>query len=667
MKKLPFLFYLIVLSFSVSAQSYLAKWNSTTSAMEIKKVDLATNVVTDVGVSTKLYSTNNIDDIYFDQANNQLVALYQYAGLWKYNLTTNTDQIVNLGSIDYSFFFVQDNRAFLMYYTNAANYQIQEIDLNTNVITNIGTTAAIGSRYAVSKINYDKTTNQLVALYENNLKLWKFNLSTKTDNVILIGGATINYSDILLTPLASYAITWGTTTNRFQIQKINLSTGSVTNAGISTKVQGRYDLSPLFYDQENNQLVALNNNTSLWKYDLGTNLDQSVPLDSNPYKSLTVYNPPKESASIQLNDLTATYDATAHAVTATTNPAGLAVAITYNGSPTAPVNAGTYAVYASIKDADYMGVATGSLVISKAAATVAVNNRSAVYGEPDRAVSVAVIPSGLALNIKYDGSSTVPSSPGTYTAVATVTDPNYQGIGTGTLLISKAKATISLSNLTTVYNGSAQEVLVSITPSDLDYTVTYNGSATRPTDAGTYTVVVENSYPYNYEGTATANFVISKADAEISLTNLAAVYDGTAKEPTVTTTPADLQVEVRYNGSGSKPVEINEYSIDATITDPNYQGSASGSFIISSPATAVTANHWAHVQLFPNPAKEIVYINSVADVTSICITDVHGSTLLKKSKCNQFEQFDVNSLSKGIYILTIEALSGKQSYRLVIN
>ena len=39
-------------------------------------------------------------------------------------------------------------------------------------------------------------------------------------------------------------------------------------------------------------------------------------------------------------------------------------------------------------------------------------------------------------------------------ATVTITDPNYQGSATGTFLINKADATVTLSNLTQTYTGS---------------------------------------------------------------------------------------------------------------------------------------------------------------------------------------------------------------------
>ena len=75
----------------------------------------------------------------------------------------------------------------------------------------------------------------------------------------------------------------------------------------------------------------------------------------------------KAPALITLSGLTATFDFTAKAVTATTTPTGLGVTILYSGSQTAPKAAGRYAVAAVIIDPNYTGSQTGTLVISAAA------------------------------------------------------------------------------------------------------------------------------------------------------------------------------------------------------------------------------------------------------------------------------------------------------------
>lgn len=76
------------------------------------------------------------------------------------------------------------------------------------------------------------------------------------------------------------------------------------------------------------------------------------------------------AATVSLSALNAIYDGAPHAVIVNTAPAGLGVNITYNGNSTPPTVAGTYAVVATIADANYSGRATGTLVLAKATQTL---------------------------------------------------------------------------------------------------------------------------------------------------------------------------------------------------------------------------------------------------------------------------------------------------------
>ncbi len=78
----------------------------------------------------------------------------------------------------------------------------------------------------------------------------------------------------------------------------------------------------------------------------------------------------KATAPVVLGSLAQTYTGAARNATATTTPSGLTVAFTYDGSATAPVNAGSYAVVATVNDTIYQGTASGTLVVAKADQTV---------------------------------------------------------------------------------------------------------------------------------------------------------------------------------------------------------------------------------------------------------------------------------------------------------
>jgi hypothetical protein len=295
----------------------------------------------------------------------------------------------------------------------------------------------------------------------------------------------------------------------------------------------------------------------------------------------------KGAGTVTLSSLSQTYDGAAKSATATTTPVGLTVSLTYGGSANAPTNAGSYTVIGTISDANYQGSATNTLVISKGAGTVTLGNLSQTYDGAAKSVSATTTPTNLTVNITYNGSANAPTNAGSYTVIGTITDANYQGGATNTLVISKGAGTVTLGNLSQTYNGAAKSASATTTPSGLTVNITYNGSVSAPTNAGSYTVIGTIA-DANYQGSATNTLVISKGAGTVTLGNLSQTYDGTAKSATATTTPTNLTVNIAYNGSANAPTNAGSYTVIGTISDANYQGSATNTLVISKGAGAVT-------------------------------------------------------------------------------
>jgi hypothetical protein len=139
------------------------------------------------------------------------------------------------------------------------------------------------------------------------------------------------------------------------------------------------------------------------------------------------FNIGKASAAITFGNLNYTYDGTAHGTTASTIPPGLTVSLTYDGSATAPTNAGGYAVVATIHDANYQGTKTDTLNITQASQTItfaALTNKT--YGDADFTVSATGGTSG---------------NPVTFTAVGncSITGATVHLLSAGTCTITAAQ------------------------------------------------------------------------------------------------------------------------------------------------------------------------------------------------------------------------------------
>ena len=139
-------------------------------------------------------------------------------------------------------------------------------------------------------------------------------------------------------------------------------------------------------------------------------------------------------------------------------------------------------------------------------------------------------------------------------------------------------ATISFGNLTQLYDGTPKSPTVTTVPPGLNVVL----QGVPQTNAGSYPVSATISDP-NYTGSASATFIIQPAPATVTLSNLTQVHDGTAKSPTVSTSPSGLS----YSLVGAPQTNIGNYPVTATINNPNYTGTASGDFVIVSPGTVV--------------------------------------------------------------------------------
>jgi hypothetical protein len=174
---------------------------------------------------------------------------------------------------------------------------------------------------------------------------------------------------------------------------------------------------------------------------------EEASLWRDPAHVLGGWSPELGTSTVSLAGLNQTYTGAPVSASVITEPANLAVQVTYNGSTEQPSAVGSYEVVATITEPGYTGTATGTLVIEKAAATVTVESLVYTYDGTPKSASVTTEPAGLGVEVTYNGSPTAPTEPGTYAVVANVNDPNYQGTGSGTLTISEAPNTAPVLTL----------------------------------------------------------------------------------------------------------------------------------------------------------------------------------------------------------------------------
>ncbi len=277
------------------------------------------------------------------------------------------------------------------------------------------------------------------------------------------------------------------------------------------------------------------------------------------------------------------------------------------------VNAGTATVKVT-GTGNYMGTASASFTIARAAIAPKVSIESWTFGEDANAPSLTdgSNPGDGEVTFEYakkveeksksseeTWSTTVPTDAGNYTVRATIAETaNYEG-GTATADFTIAKASIapavSLEGWT--YGEDAKTPVLADGSNPGDGKVTYGyakqgedtWSGVAPTNAGNYTVRATVAETANYEGgTATAEFTIAPA----LITSAAVVvpeqiYTGSelTPSPTVTLGGKTLEADADYTVLYANNVNAGTATVKVTGIG-NYMDTATADFTIARAAIA---------------------------------------------------------------------------------
>jgi hypothetical protein len=150
--------------------------------------------------------------------------------------------------------------------------------------------------------------------------------------------------------------------------------------------------------------------------------------------------------------------------------------------------------------------------------------------------------------------------------------------------ITQRAITVTAQTNTKVYDGSTSaSATPTITSGSLatgdtaNFTETYDtpNAGTGKTLTATGSVDDGNSganYSVTFQNDTSG--VITPAPATVTLSGLIQIYNGLPRSVGVTTAPVGLGVAVTYDGHVAPPTEIQNYAVEAHVTDPNYTGSA---------------------------------------------------------------------------------------------
>ena len=360
----------------------------------------------------------------------------------------------------------------------------------------------------------------------------------------------------------------------------------------------------------------------LSKLDAGAyNMRVSVP-KTEDYGGLSMvveFTVEKAAINVTVDMIGWTYGEAANLPTVDGNTASGAVTYSYVGtgdtayeaSETAPVNAGTYKVTATVAETtNYLGAtAEKEFTIAKKAITATVSAQDAEYNGEPHAAAVSfdgkVGEDELTASLLYNGEAEAPVNAGSYT----VTVGSYGGAAVGNYDITTAEGevvlVISPKELTIddivyapvdesddgIYDGEAHAITASVNSGSLcgedvvTLKVLYNGSEVAPVDAKTYEVTFEITDNANYaivEGTG-FELTVAKAKVSVSGNNATAVYTGEAfaedeiiKAVFGETDLSLVNVGITYGESGKAQDKGDTATLTLTLKDGNNYEFAEG-------------------------------------------------------------------------------------------
>jgi hypothetical protein len=174
------------------------------------------------------------------------------------------------------------------------------------------------------------------------------------------------------------------------------------------------------------------------------------------------------------------------------------------------------------------------------------------------------LPNGFELETSTGWIYGSPTVAGTFAVTIGATSSTKSAQATLTLTVQKGFASLSIRE-TSVYDGTPRPALLQTHPAGLDFTVTYNGSATPPTEPGVYPAIA-TVVDANYEASWSFSYQVERARPVLTWNIPPSVAVGTPLAPIVATASASVVGTFEYFPLHLTPTELGPVRVSATFT-----------------------------------------------------------------------------------------------------
>jgi hypothetical protein len=341
--------------------------------------------------------------------------------------------------------------------------------------------------------------------------------------------------------------------------------------------------------------------------------------------------------SCNLGNLSVPYTGSAQSPTCSTTTAGASCGVSIG----AKISAGSYPV-SSVPSTGYSCSVSDTFVINKVTPTVSWSNPADItYGTALGAAQLNA--TSVAGNFAYTPASGTVLSAGNgqilsvqFTPTDT-TDYNTPAAKNVLINVNKATPTVNWSNPADIIYGTA----LSSTQLNATFTAVVNAATITVAGTPTYSPVTgtvlsagnsqalgvtfapNDTTNYN-SASATVHINVNKALATVNLSNMSQTFTGNPLSPTVTTTPVGLTLS--YTGTDPLPqTNVGSYSVAWMITDPNYYGSASGTFMITGASQTITITSFKINATGGASGQPVTFSLSADSDPTACKVDADGT------------------------------------------
>jgi uncharacterized repeat protein (TIGR03803 family) len=252
---------------------------------------------------------------------------------------------------------------------------------------------------------------------------------------------------------------------------------------------------------------------------------------------------------------------------------------------------------------------------------------------------------------------------------------NYNTVSkTVAINVSKVTPVITWSNPSDITYGTLLDNTQLNATADVTGTIVYTPASGTKLDAGSNQSLQSDFTPtdvINYNTTSkTVTINVAKVTPVITWTNPADIIYGTLLSEVQLNATADVTGTFIYTpASGTKLSVGNNQSLTTEFTPTDVANYNTVSKTVNINVLEATGLTWQKnengIKIYPNPASDILIVQSEQLISEICIIDCLGTEKLRERVNNTYKELPLTGLPKGIWLVKVTSGAETGIYKII--